>query len=62
MGDTEVPVCVFLLFPQAHIDCISVIVAQQQRDNMSQHTWTWHRREQLVSGCHVTASPLRNKK
>lgn len=31
MGDTEVPVCVFLLFPQAHSYCISVTVARQQR-------------------------------
>ena len=63
MGDTEVPVCLFLLFPEAHTYCISVTVAQQQRDNMSQHTWIWHRREKLVSGCHVvTAYPVCNKK
>lgn len=53
MGDTEVPVCVFLLFPQAHTYCISVTVARQQRDNMSQQTGIWHRREILLLGCHV---------
>ena len=38
MGDSEV----FVLFPQAHTYCISVTVAQQQRDNMSQRTLTRH--------------------
>lgn len=57
-GDTEVQVCVFLLFPQARTYCISATVAQQQRDNMSQHSWIWHRKEQSVSGCQVrTAYP-----
>lgn len=63
MGDCHVPICVFLLFPQAHTYCISVTVAQQQRDNMSQHMWIWHRREQLVSGCYVVrVYPHRKKK
>lgn len=47
-GDTEVPICVFLLFPPAPSDCISITVAQQRRHKMSQHTWNWHRGEQLV--------------
>ena len=63
-GESDVPIMwVFLCyFPPAHTYCISRSVAQQQRDNMSQHTWIWHKREQVVSGCRVvTVYPLRKK-